>query len=75
MLLPRVSLQLPKQESEWREQYLSLDWFWESSSTFGDGGGLRLEKDITYELLSYAIERSNNIVSLFKELKNIRIDA
>jgi hypothetical protein len=30
---------------------------------------------ITYELLSHAIERSNNIVSLFKELENIRIDA
>jgi hypothetical protein len=27
--------------------------------------------DITYELLSHAIERSNNIVSLFKELENI----
>jgi hypothetical protein len=31
--------------------------------------------NITYELLSHAIERSNNIVSLFKELENIRIDA
>jgi hypothetical protein len=30
---------------------------------------------ITYELLSHAIKRSNNIVSLFKELENIRIDA
>jgi hypothetical protein len=30
---------------------------------------------ITYELLSHALERSNNIVSLFKELENIRIDA
>jgi hypothetical protein len=30
---------------------------------------------ITYELLSHAIERSNNIISLFKELENIRIDA
>jgi hypothetical protein len=30
---------------------------------------------ITYELLSHVIERSNNIVSLFKELENIRIDA
>jgi hypothetical protein len=29
---------------------------------------------ITYELLSHAIKRSNNIVSLFKELENIRID-
>jgi beta-glucosidase len=28
-----------------------------------------------YELLSHAIERSNNIVSLFKELENIRINA
>jgi hypothetical protein len=28
---------------------------------------------ITYELLSYAIKRSNNIVSLFKELENIRL--
>jgi hypothetical protein len=28
-----------------------------------------------YELLSHVIERSNNIVSLFKELENIRIDA
>jgi hypothetical protein len=32
-------------------------------------------RTIMYELLSYAIERSNNIVSLFKELENIRIDA
>jgi DNA-binding response OmpR family regulator len=30
---------------------------------------------ITYELLSYAIERSNNIISLFKELENIRINS
>jgi hypothetical protein len=32
-------------------------------------------KYITYELLSHIIERSNNIISLFKELENIRIDA
>jgi hypothetical protein len=30
---------------------------------------------ITYELLGLVIERSSNIVSLFKELENIRIDA
>jgi hypothetical protein len=30
---------------------------------------------ITYELLSHTIKRSNNIVSLFKELENIRINA
>jgi hypothetical protein len=30
---------------------------------------------ITYELLSHVIERSNNIISLFKELENIRINA
>jgi hypothetical protein len=30
---------------------------------------------ITYELLGLVIERSNNIVSLFKVLENIRIDA
>ena len=30
---------------------------------------------ITYELLSHIIERSSSIVSLFKELENIRIDA
>jgi hypothetical protein len=30
---------------------------------------------ITYELLSLVIERSSNIVSLFKELENIRINA
>jgi hypothetical protein len=30
---------------------------------------------ITYELLGLMIERSSNIVSLFKELENIRIDA
>jgi uncharacterized C2H2 Zn-finger protein len=37
---------------------------------------LRTERGcITYELLSHAIERSNNIVSLFKELENIRINA
>jgi hypothetical protein len=32
-------------------------------------------RTITYKLLSHAIKRSNNIVSLFKELENIRIDA
>jgi hypothetical protein len=32
-------------------------------------------KFITYELLSHIFERSSNIVSLFKELENIRIDA
>jgi hypothetical protein len=32
-------------------------------------------KIITYELLGLVIERSSNIVSLFKELENIRIDA
>jgi anti-sigma regulatory factor (Ser/Thr protein kinase) len=32
-------------------------------------------RTIIYELLSYAIEHSNNIISLFKELENIRIDA
>jgi hypothetical protein len=31
--------------------------------------------DITYELLSHINERSSSIVSLFKELENIRIDA
>jgi hypothetical protein len=35
----------------------------------------KLRRTITYELLSHAIERSNNIVSLFKELENIRINA
>jgi hypothetical protein len=30
---------------------------------------------ITYELLSHIIKYSNNIISLFKELKNIRINA
>jgi hypothetical protein len=30
---------------------------------------------ITYELLSQIIERSSSIVSSFKELENIRIDA
>jgi hypothetical protein len=30
---------------------------------------------ITYELLSHIIKRSSSIVSLFKELENIRIDA
>jgi hypothetical protein len=30
---------------------------------------------ITYELLGLVIERSSNIVSLFKVLENIRIDA
>jgi hypothetical protein len=30
---------------------------------------------ITYELLGLVIERSNDIVSLFKVLENIRIDA
>jgi hypothetical protein len=30
---------------------------------------------IRYELLGLVIERSSNIVSLFKELENIRIDA
>jgi hypothetical protein len=30
---------------------------------------------ITYGLLGLVIERSSNIVSLFKELENIRIDA
>jgi hypothetical protein len=30
---------------------------------------------ITYELPGLVIERSNNIVSLFKVLENIRIDA
>jgi hypothetical protein len=30
---------------------------------------------ITYELLGLVIKRSSNIVSLFKVLKNIRIDA
>jgi hypothetical protein len=38
-------------------------------------GNVSIFPYITYELLSHAIERSNNIVSLFKELKNIRIDA
>jgi hypothetical protein len=32
-------------------------------------------KIITYDLLGLVIERSSNIVSLFKELENIRIDA
>jgi hypothetical protein len=32
-------------------------------------------RTITYELLSHVIECSNNIISLFKELENIRIDA
>jgi hypothetical protein len=36
---------------------------------------MRCGISITYELLSHAIERSNNIVSLFKELENIRINA
>jgi hypothetical protein len=30
---------------------------------------------ITYELLSHVIKRSSSIVSLFKVLENIRIDA
>jgi hypothetical protein len=30
---------------------------------------------ITYELLDQVFERSSNIISLFKELENIRIDA
>jgi hypothetical protein len=30
---------------------------------------------ITYELLGLMIKRSSNIVSLFKELENIRINA
>jgi hypothetical protein len=34
-----------------------------------------LQLTITYELLSHIFERSSSIVSLFKELENIRIDA
>jgi hypothetical protein len=34
-----------------------------------------ISKHITYELLGFVVERSSNIVSLFKELENIRIDA
>jgi hypothetical protein len=33
------------------------------------------KKYITYELLGLVIKRSNNIISLFKVLENIRIDA
>jgi hypothetical protein len=32
-------------------------------------------RTITYKLLGLVIKRSSNIVSLFKVLKNIRIDA
>jgi hypothetical protein len=35
----------------------------------------RFRLHITYELLGLVIKRSSNIVSLFKELENIRIDA
>jgi hypothetical protein len=38
-------------------------------------GQFWLEVCIMYELLSHVIERSSNIVFLFKELENIRIDA
>jgi formate-dependent phosphoribosylglycinamide formyltransferase (GAR transformylase) len=34
-----------------------------------------VEEVITYELLGLVIKRSNDIVSLFKVLENIRIDA
>jgi hypothetical protein len=36
---------------------------------------LNADEIITYELLGLVIERSSNIVSLFKVLENIRIDA
>jgi hypothetical protein len=56
---------------KWAEWALNLD----SSRLTADFANVPTAIAITYELLGLVIERSNDIVSLFKVLENIRIDA